>query len=631
VNRLAAFLTIAATAALSAQQVFRSGVDVTTIDVTVIARSGDPVRDLKAEDFTVTVDGKPRAIVSAQFVGFDDESPAESAPAAAPRGGFNTNHRTVRGRLVVLLVDRGNIRMGAERSVLRAAEGFLDRLRPSDRVSLLTIPTGPVVAFTGDRDRVKSALRQIVGDYRLPVIRHNIAAVESLRIEDGDLETLAKVIDRECARGDSGCAQEIELEARGMAPQVRAKGLDTIRSFSDVFTYLKTIEGPKTVALVSEGLILDQQRFPGGLPPEVEKLASQARATVYVLRLHQEDFDATDVKPLRSIDIAAQTIGLETLAGTTGGEIFTVVGTGESIFSRMTRELSGEYLLGIETVESDRDGKSHRIKVSVRRGRVDVRSRREFVADAAAPRPGELSVSAAVVNALRSPILQTGLPIRASTYTLLDPDRAKVRVVVAAEIGEGFTQPARMALGYELADLSGNVVKGNASGTTLVPDREGRLLFRQEFSVAPGAYTFKIAATDASARLGSLDRPVDARFAAAGPLSIADLIVNDEAAADLRVEPPVPGPRLSCAIDMRTPPGALPAGVRVTFEVVDGSGKTMASVPAALVSSSDGVRHIARGTIDVSGLAAGAYVARAVVHASGQPDATVTRSFRVVR
>jgi len=627
----AALLAVFATAALSAQQqVFKSGVDVTTVDVTVVARNGDPVRDLKAEDFTVTVDGKPRAIVSAQYAGFDDPSAPSSTPAAPkPPADFNTNHRSVRGRLVVLLVDRGNIRLGAERSALRTAEGFVDRLLPSDRVSLLTIPNGPTVAFTADRDRVKAALRHIVGDYRLPVIRHNIAAVESLVIEDGDGETLAKVIERECAPRDTGCPQEIELEARGMAPQVRTKGLDTVRSLSDVFTYLKTIDGPKTVVLVSEGLVLDQQRFPGGLPAEVEKLASQARATIYVLRLHQEDFDAQDVKPMRAIDITAQTVGLETLAGATGGEMFTVVGTGASVFDRLTRELSGEYLLGIETVDSDRDGKTHRIKVSVRRGRVDVRSRREFAADAPPLRPGELSAGTAILNALRSPLLQPGLPIRASSYVLLDPDRTKVRVVVATEIGEGFAQPARMALGYQLVDEAGNVVGGHVGPATLTPDREGRLQFRQEFSVPPGAYTFKVAASDSSARMGSLDRPIDAHFAPAGPLSIADLVVNDELASNLDVEPVVAGARVSCAIDVRTPPGSLPADTRVAFEIVDGSGKTAASASAALVSSSDGARHIARGIVDVSAMAAGAYTARAVVRAPGQADAAVTRAFRI--
>ena len=87
-TRLAAALSLALTLLAQTrpdQQVFRSGVDVTTIDVTVLARNGDPVRDLKAEDFTVSVDGKPRTIVSAQFVGFS-EALSTNAAAPPPRG-----------------------------------------------------------------------------------------------------------------------------------------------------------------------------------------------------------------------------------------------------------------------------------------------------------------------------------------------------------------------------------------------------------------------------------------------------------------------------------------------------------------------------------------------------------------
>jgi len=620
---------------MHAQQVFRSGVYVTTIDVTVIARNGDPVRDLKVEDFTVTVDGKPRAIVSAQFIG-EPESPAAGAaaaptsPAVEPDVSSNAGRAGVRGRLIVLLVDEGNIRMGAEKSVLKAAGGFLDRLLPTDRVALLTIPKGPTVAFTGDRERIKKAMHGIVGEYRLPIIRHNIAATEALLIEDGDADTLRKVVERECSKADAGCPYEIEIEARGMAPQVRVPGLDTQRALADAFKFLATIEGPKTVVMISEGLILDQQRFPSGLPPEVEQSAARSRSTVFVLRLDQSDSDVADAKPFRAADIRAMTIGLETVAGATGGEIMTVVGNGEGVFDRLTRELSGQYLLGIETRDSDRDGKTHTIKVGVRRGRVDVRSRRAFGADAAPARPGDASVSAVIMSALHSPVLQMSLPIRASSYTLLDADKSKVRVVLAAEIGENVTQPEKLALGYELVDVGGTVVGGHAGPVTLTPDGSGRLRFRQELSVAPGAYTFKLAAADAAGKVGSVDRAVGAELAKAGPVSIADLRVSDERGSDLDVQPSVSG-RLSCAVDMRTLPGALPANTSVRLEIVDGAGKAAASGSASVTSSEDGVRHIARGVVDASALPAGLYTARAVVHAPGQPDGAVTRAFRIVR
>ena len=57
-------------------------------------------------------------------------------------------------------------------------------------------------------------------------------------------------------------------------------------------------------------------------------------------------------------------------------------------------------------------------------------------------------------GARRTPLLASGLPIRLSSYVLLDADRSKVRVVVAAEIGETFTQPTRLAIGCELMDAA---------------------------------------------------------------------------------------------------------------------------------------------------------------------------------
>ena len=45
--------------------VFRGKVDLLTIDVSATDSRGRPVEDLKPGDFTIKVDGKPRAIASA--------------------------------------------------------------------------------------------------------------------------------------------------------------------------------------------------------------------------------------------------------------------------------------------------------------------------------------------------------------------------------------------------------------------------------------------------------------------------------------------------------------------------------------------------------------------------------------
>src|SRR5512141_2016995 len=83
---LAAALLTAALPRLHAQQAagdqppsFRSGVELVMVDVGVIDRQGQPVRGLAAGDFTVTVGGVTRRVVSAEFV---DASAVRAAMAA---------------------------------------------------------------------------------------------------------------------------------------------------------------------------------------------------------------------------------------------------------------------------------------------------------------------------------------------------------------------------------------------------------------------------------------------------------------------------------------------------------------------------------------------------------------------
>ena len=60
--------------------VFRGGVEVLPLDVTVLDRDGRQVVDLTSDDFTVEVDGKPRKVVSAEYIRQTDALEAGLAP-----------------------------------------------------------------------------------------------------------------------------------------------------------------------------------------------------------------------------------------------------------------------------------------------------------------------------------------------------------------------------------------------------------------------------------------------------------------------------------------------------------------------------------------------------------------------
>src|SRR5688500_14928755 len=84
---------------------FRSAVDLVPVDVSVVDRNGRPVSDLAAEDFTLTVDGRPRRIASAQFIA------AERATTEAPpkTREYASNAGATGGRLIMIAVDSNNI------------------------------------------------------------------------------------------------------------------------------------------------------------------------------------------------------------------------------------------------------------------------------------------------------------------------------------------------------------------------------------------------------------------------------------------------------------------------------------------------------------------------------------------
>jgi hypothetical protein len=100
---------------------FQSGVEITTVDVMVVDGDGRPVLNLQPGDFAVEVDGRRRRIVSAEWVPLTPKAPAspEAAPGArtaeAPRRvpapePYTSNLTPAGGRLIVLFIDRGNIR-----------------------------------------------------------------------------------------------------------------------------------------------------------------------------------------------------------------------------------------------------------------------------------------------------------------------------------------------------------------------------------------------------------------------------------------------------------------------------------------------------------------------------------------
>ena len=615
---------------------FRTGVDVIAVDVAVTDNRGRPVEDLLAPDFVVRIDGQPRRVVSAELVKIDVEA-AKKAAADPFDPVFTTNQTPRNGRLIMLALDQLHVRSGAARTVLQAAARFVDNLSPADRVSFIAYPPpGPAIDFTGDRLRIKQAMQYVVGSQTREFTRFNIGIREAVDIIDrSDERVFYTVVTREC-RGLRGqalaeCEREVLSECQRMAARIRADREQSLRLLRDILLELVRIDGPKTLVLMSEGLILDD---PTELN-DIVRLAGLGRVTVNVLLMDVSMADASIAvrPPTAREDRQMETSGLADLAAATRGTLYNVVGTGDNVFERIASETSAFYLLGVEEAAGDRDGNRHRIDVEVRRRNVTLHSRRAFVLSSAAA--ARRSPEESLTDTLRSPFAVAELPLRATAFVTQDPSSDKVRLMIAAEVGTPGAAPSEHVMGYALFDRQGKAVAAFSERKTLsrADERESAPLEYQAATlVDPGTYYLRIAAVDAQGRRGSVIHEVNAWQMAGEAFAFGDLFVGNLPDGGLQVkpgvEPHVDSGTVAAFMELYTStPGGL-KGAEVTFEIASNQdAPALATSTAAMIGEAGASRRVAQAAVEAAVLPPGRYIARARIAYDGKPAGVLIRPF----
>ena len=324
-------------------------------------------------------------------------------------------------------------------------------------------------------------------------------------------------------------------------------------------------------------------------------------------------------------DREVESAGLYDLATQARGAVLRVVGSGETAFQRIAREMMGYYLLGFEPEAGDRDGGSHDISVAVSRSKATVRARGLLSIPVAASDPRGAAGGRPPLAAL-----DPGLPVRLAAYTLTDAAAGKVRVLMAARVG-GSTRP--LSVGFALADAAGKVAASRAYEG--IAGGEGEWVeFTAEAVVDPATYNLRLAAVDAGGRRGSVEHTVKAALLTAGGLEISDLVLAPSSAGgavrpavDLELE----GGGLSALLELAGRDPARLARATVAIELAESAeARALLRAPVeAVAAGKDGTR-VARIEIAAGLLPPGDYAARAEVSVDGKPVAVVTRPFRVV-
>ena len=297
--------------------------------------------------------------------------------------------------------------------MIATAQQFIDRLPPTDEVGLFAYPQGPKIRPTTDHATVRTSLLPHPSQRALPTQRSPHLSAEiierrsaaSFSQPSGDA-LLQAVVNREC--GNSGtveqlCAQRLLMEISGAALYYEGQGNAGLGMLRSLIEQLSVINGRKTLVLISAGMIASDR--PGGRPNigelgiQVGKEAARSNTSIYSLFLDTSSIDRFQAevggadKNLQGEARDSEVLGrwLDQFSGAAGGAVFRVqVGSGESAFDRVLREISAYYMLGVEPADEDRDGRAHEIKVTTNQKNLIMRGSRWVVV----PKRGAAAASA---------------------------------------------------------------------------------------------------------------------------------------------------------------------------------------------------------------------------------------------
>lgn len=615
---------------------FRAGVDVISLDVAVVDSQGRPVPDLLAAEFSVRVDGQPRRVVSVQHVKVDVEAAKQRQADEPFESLFSTNITPPEGRLIVIAVDELNIRPGNVRPLLNEAAKFVDNLSPADRIAFYAYPQpGAFVDFTTDRARLRRAMETVTGNQVPYQGRFNIGLYEAVQVMlKQDERMLQRVVARECRRAAAAalelCEQELQQEMSRMVAKVRDDRHASLNGLQELLERLRLIDGPKALLIVSEGLVLEDRT---DLDDTVRQ-AAMAQASVNVLIMDVQrgsDMSRGVMPPTMTEDRELQVDGLREMAFSSRGDLYNVLGNGENVFNRLASELSAYYLLGVEADPRDRDDKPHRLDVEVRRRGVTLRSRKAFVLSS----PRNRTPAERLSDVLFSPFGVPEIPLRITTFAMQEPGSSKVRLLLAADVGQPGAAAARYTLGWAFIDRDGKVVSTGSERQLLRPTA-GRTDTALDFSTSvlldPGTYGLRFGVADEEGRRGSVVREVNAWKLAGEEFAVADLVVgrppeNGAVSVLAGIEPHVDG-AIAALLEIYSTAPATFGRTAVTFEIAEGQeSAALLTVRGQLQARSQPSARAVQAIVDARALPAGRYVMRARITRDGSPVGLLARPF----
>lgn len=365
--------------------VIRSFTDLVLIDVQVNDRNGNPIKGLKAEQFTVYENNKEQKISSLDYYDverIETASAEDQRPVVISLGQVSAPEQVrevVRDRrLTVLFFDMTSMQAD---EVLRATDEALKfvekQMTAADLVAAVVFANrmGILAPFTNDREYLMRAIRSL-----RPGKETQLANAE------GVTPTGEEAVTQET--GAAYTADDTEFNIFNTDRKLKA-----IESLAEM---LRPIPGKKAVI-----------QFAGGITQTGEENRTQLRAATDAANRANVSLYTVDTRGLQAAapgGNASETGAggtaifsgaamrnqtatrqesrdtLATLAADTGGESFFDVGDFKEVFQKVQQDGTGYYLVGYYSEDMRHDGRWRNVRVKVNTGGSRVRHREGYYA-----------------------------------------------------------------------------------------------------------------------------------------------------------------------------------------------------------------------------------------------------------
>jgi len=527
------------------------------VDVRVYDRKGNPVTDLKPDDFKVYEDGVLQKINSFDLEDIQQLAKAEAENGKAPVINLSSLPRTTpqstlkrmvqNHRLIVLFFDLSSLQLDDLMRSLKAAQNFIQtQMTPADLVAVVTYSSDlrVVQEFTNDRDALSKAIKDVeVGPASSLASNGSVGAA-------GGTDSFGNTVVTQDV-GNAFTPDETEFNIFNTDEKLAA-----MQSLAEM---LQSVPGRKSVIQFSSGIEQTGVDNEAQLEAAIDA-ANRSDVSFYTLDSRglmamPPGGDASSASPAGTAIYSADAVSsgissmhnsretLSTLATDTGGRMFHDLNNFAPAFTDVQKENSTYYLLGYSPSNTRSDGRFRHIKVEVDRKDLKVEARPGYYAPKNFRQFTREDKDLQLQQALDSetPFLELPLAVDAAYFR---QSSSEYYVVLAAKVPasaipfkqKSSARRAEFDFAWRATDPSGKVVAALRDTLPVKLDADtyqqilrGNILYEGGFLLPPGKYKLKVVAREnETGKMGTFVEPLILPPITKEKLEISSVVVSNE-------------------------------------------------------------------------------------------------------